>query len=132
MKRFLLDTNIYISAILFGGKPKEIIDLARDKKVEIIISEYILWEIKEVLSRKFRFPDYRLNVIEHDILSLAQLVRVSSMINVITEHPIDNAILACAIDGHADAIITGDKHILSLKKYRDIPILTPQRFLEKV
>jgi hypothetical protein len=129
MKRLLLDTNIYISAILFGGKPKEIIDLAKENKFEIIISEYILWEIREVLSRKFKVPDNRLNIIEHDILSLAKIVKVSSMIDAIAEHPADNAVLACAIDGNVDFIISGDQHILKLKKYNNILILTPQKFL---
>lgn len=129
MKRLLLDTNIYVSAVLFGGKPKEIIDLARHKKVEIVISEYILWEIREVLSRKFNIPQSRLNKIEHDILSLARLVNVSSKIEVVVEHPADNAILACAVDGRADAVITGDKHLISLKKYQGMPVLTPQKFL---
>jgi len=132
MKRLLLDTNIYISAVLFGGKPEEIINLARNKKAEIIISEYILWEMREVLSRKFKVPDSRLNLIEHDILSLTKLVSVSSMVDIVKEHPADNAVLACAIDGHADVIITGDKHILNLKKCRDISILTPQEYLKKI
>jgi len=129
MRRLLLDTNIYISAIFFGGKPKEILDLARDNKVEIIISEYILWEIKDVLSRKFNVSDSKLNKIEHDILSLTKLMRTTSKVSLITEHPADNAILSCAVDGRADAIITGDKHILTLKKYKNMPILTPQKFL---
>jgi putative PIN family toxin of toxin-antitoxin system len=107
MKRFLLDTNIYISAILFGGKPKEVINLARDKKIEVVISEYILWEIREVLRRKFKFPTDRLNFIEHDILALARLVKSSSRIEIVNEHPADNAILACAVDGKVDAIISG-------------------------
>lgn len=132
MKRLLLDTNIYISAILFGGKPREIIDLARNKKIKIIISEYILWEIREVLDRKFKVPNARLNTIEHDILSLTQLVRVSSLVNIIAEDPTDNAILACALDGYADEIITDDNHLLKLKKFKDISILTPHKFLKNV
>lgn len=130
MKRLLLDSNIYISAILFGGKPKEIINLARNRKIEVIISEYVLWEIREVLSRKFKIPDSRLNIIEHDILSLAKLVATTTTLNVVSEDPADNAIVACAVDGDADIIVTGDKAILNLKRYKNIQILTPANFLK--
>ncbi|MFH1361401.1 MAG: putative toxin-antitoxin system toxin component, PIN family [bacterium] len=130
MKPVVLDTNIYISAILFGGKPREIINLARAKKIELLISEYILWEIREVLRNKFNVPDSRLNTIEHDILFVAKLVKVTTSIRIIRAHPADNAILACAVDGGAKNIVSGDKHLLSLGEYGDIKIVSPSRFLE--
>jgi len=127
----LFDTNIYISAILFGGKPKELITLARSGELEVVISEHILWEIREVLSRKFKVPETRLNAIEHDVLNLAKLIHVSSELDVISQNAADNKILACAVDGHVDAIITGDNHLLSLEKYQNILILTPQKFIKQ-
>ena len=130
MKRVLLDTNIYISAILFGGKPREILNLVRSGELEVVVSEHILWEIREVLSRKFKAPESRLNAIEHDILNLARIIHVSSELNVISQNAADNKILACAVDGHADAIITGDNHLLVLKKYQNILILYPQEFIK--
>ncbi|MBI5700904.1 putative toxin-antitoxin system toxin component, PIN family [Candidatus Saganbacteria bacterium] len=132
MKRILLDTNIYISAILFGGKLKEIIELARNEKIELLISEYILWEIRKILKYKFKIPDSRLNIIERDILALSKIVEVSSVVDLVTEHPADNLIVACAIDGKADVLITGDKHILILKKQGNIHILTAYQFLTKI
>jgi len=129
MKQVVLDTNIYISAILFGGKPQQIIELARENKIKLLISEHILWEIREVLRNKFNVPDARLNLIEHDILSLAKLVKVKSSIRKIKTHAADNAILACAVDGGGDVIISGDKHLLLLEEYEGIKIVLPSKFL---
>ncbi|MFC1496486.1 putative toxin-antitoxin system toxin component, PIN family [Candidatus Margulisiibacteriota bacterium] len=129
MKIVLLDTNIYISAILFGGNLKKIINLARQKKFQIIISEYIIWEIREALSRKFKIPESKLNQIEYDILSLAKVIKVTSIVSLIAKDPVDNEILACAKDGKADCIVTGDKLILSINKYMGIEILSPSKFL---
>jgi putative PIN family toxin of toxin-antitoxin system len=129
MKQIVLDTNIYISAVLFGGKPQQIINLARENEIKLLISEYILWETREVLRNKFNVPDARLNLIEHDILSLAKLVKVESSINKIRVHPADNAILACAVDGGGEIIVSGDKHLLSLAEYEGIKIMPPARFL---
>ena len=127
--RVVLDTNIYISAVLFGGKPRDIINLVRNKKIELLISDYILWEIREVLNNKFSVPDTRLNIIEHDILSMSQIIAPHSNVKVIIDHRADNAIINCAIDGDASIIITGDKHLLKLKTYGRIKILTPNAFL---
>lgn len=131
MKQVVLDTNIYISAILFGGKPQKIIELARENKIKLLISEYILWEIREVLRNKFNVPDVRLNILEHDILSLAKLVKVRSSIGKIKTHPADNAILACAVDGGGEVIVSGDKHLLSLEEYEGIKIVLPSKFLAR-
>lgn len=127
--RVVLDTNIYISAILFGGNPREIINLARLDKIKVLTSEYILWELRSVLKNKFDVPENRLNTIEHDILNLATLVRITTYINEIKKDPADNNILSCAIDGKAKAIITGNKHLLEQKKYENIQIIKPRDFL---
>lgn len=131
MKRILLDTNIYISAIFFGGKPKELIELAKNKEIEIVISQHILWEIREVLSRKFNISEFRINVIEHDILSIAKVVVVFTRPDIGLLSPGDNEILACAKDGKADIIITGDNHLLKLQEFDGIKILTPAIFLKR-
>lgn len=129
MKPVVLDTNIYISAIFFGGKPKEIINLGRERKIKIISSEYILWEIKEVLSRKFDVPQSQLNSIERDILSITTLISVTSTLDILSKDPSDNAILACAVDSRAIALITGDKYLLSIEQHEKIPIIGPNKFL---
>jgi predicted nucleic acid-binding protein len=75
---------------------------------------------------------YISDIIEHDILSLAKVIKVFSCLEIITKDPSDNAILACALDGKADLIVTGDNHLLKLKKYKNIQILTSAEFLRKV
>lgn len=132
MKRLLLDTNIYISAIFFGGKPKEIIELARVGKIDLVISEYILWEIREVLRRKFKAPDSKLNIIERDILSIAKVIKTPLRFDVVSRDPADNAILAGAVEGRVDAIVTGDNDLLVLKKYNNLLIMTPAEYLRRI
>lgn len=88
-----------------------------------------MWEIREVLRNKFEVSDAKLNLVEHDLLSLAKLVKVRSSIRKIKIHAADNAILACAIDGGAEVIISGDKHLLSLEEFEGVKILPPASFL---
>ena len=130
MKKVVLDTNIYISAILFGGKPKQIIDLARNNKLHIIISPYIIWEIKKILGSKFNIPHSKIIKIENNILLISNLIDVHKKHDIIIKSDVsDNNILYCAIEGKAELIITGDKDLLNLKKFNDISIIKPNDFL---
>ncbi|OGC08020.1 putative toxin-antitoxin system toxin component, PIN family [candidate division WOR-1 bacterium RIFOXYD2_FULL_36_8] len=132
MKKVVLDTNVYISAILFGGIPQKIIAFARNKKIIIISSDYILWEIQKVLRDKFNIPNDHLYKIEQDILKLTQLTYVSSKVNKITKDPTDNMILSSAIDGNASFIVTGDKHLLEIGFFKNIKITTPFNFIKRL
>jgi uncharacterized protein len=133
MYKVVLDTNIYISAILFGGKPDVIRKLSRERKIEVLISEEIISEIVGVLEQKFGWERSDLDQIVEEIRELNTLIVTSRYISLIKNDETDNRIIECAIEGNAQYIISGDKrHLLPLKEYREIKILTPDEFLKLI
>ena len=133
MIKVAADTNVYISAILFGGKPEEIRESAREGEVELLISETILAEIAGVLKRKFDWSDWQISEVIKDIRAITTLITPTSTLSVIKEDEPDNRVLECATEGKAQYIISGDEHHLQpLKQYQGIKILSPAQFIELV
>ncbi len=126
----VLDTNIIISAILFGGKPKIILQLVIDRKIQAFISPYILFEIKEVLYRKFSYSLINIAKVEDAITETFTQIHPKQRISQIKENKADNHILECAVEAQAEYLITGDtKHILPLHKIKKTHIVSADEFL---
>jgi len=107
------------------------------KDVEICVSDAILKEICRVLvypkiRKLLKASNVTVKEIVHVILENSVLVRPSLKLNVIREDPEDNRVLGCAVYVNARFIVSVDKHLLNLKKYDDIVIITPKEFLERV
>ena len=135
--RLVLDSNVWISAFLFGGKPAAIISLAQEGRVRILMPTDLILEIGRVL----RYEKLR-RILEHSkrssetivaqILAVTQLVETKSLRNWIIQDPADNIVLNCAVENSADYVISGDQHILRLKRISGIDILTPMQFLQRL
>ena len=133
MLRVVLDTNVLISAILFGGKPREILEKAIRAEFRLCISEPILEELKGVLQRsKFDYPPEIIQAILTELTGIADFVNPSKTIDVVLEDPEDNRILECAVEAGANYIITGDFHLLKRSRYRNIEVVNAVAFLEKL
>ena len=133
MIKAVADTNVYISAVLFGGKPEEVRILAKEGKIELLISENILAEIAGVLKRKFHWSDWQISEIINEIRGFTTLITPVTTISVIKEDEPDNRVLECGMEGKAQYIVTGDEHHLQrLKEYQGIKILSPAQFIESV
>jgi len=133
MIKVAADTNVYISAILFGGKSEKIRKLAREGEVELLVSETILAEIAGVLKRKFNWSDWQISEVIKDIRASTTLITPTVTLSVIKEDEPDNRVLECATEGKAQYIISGDEHHLQpLKEYQGIKIVSPAQFLESV
>lgn len=132
MLKVVCDTNIYISAILFGGNPEKVLFLAGDKKIELIISPDILAELALVLKKKFGWNDWQISEVHAAIREIARVVTPGKTINIIKSDDCDNRILECALEAGADYIVSGDKHLLSLGDFAGKPILSPAAFTGKV
>jgi len=130
MLKAVLDTNVYISAVLFGGKPEEIRKLSKQGKIEVLISEAIISEIAEVLRRKFDWESWQISQVIDEIREATTLTVPRQNICLIKDDDADNRVLECALEGNAQYIVSGDKrHLLPLKEYRGIKILSPDEFL---
>lgn len=131
IKKVVIDTNVYISAIFWGGKPREVVDLGRDKKIHIFTSPEIDNEISEKLIQKFNLPQHEVNKILSDFSTFTTPVSVKKRCNVIVDDPDDDKFVECAVECHADFIISGDRHLLKLKEYEGIKMVNPAGFLSK-
>ena len=130
MIRVVLDSNIYISALLFGGKPREVIALAENRLLDIYSSEPIKDEVERVLRDKFRWSKERVAAGASYLWSLCHPVDPQCSVSDCSD-PDDNRVLECAIEAKAAFIVTGDEHLLALDPYRRIAILRPRHFLDR-
>ncbi len=128
--KVVLDTNIYISAILFGGNPGRIRKLSKEKKLEILISEAIIAEVAEVLRKKFNWKSWQISQIIDEIRETATLIIPNQTLSITKKDEDDNRILECAVEGKVQYIVSGDKqHLLPLKEYQGVKILSVAEFL---
>lgn len=130
--RIVCDTNIFISALRFGGNLDKIIELAREGAIELITSPFILHEFERVLMQKFHYKKEEAKSFRKSIEKICLLVNPTTRVSIIKEKENDNRILECALEAKVDYIVTGDtKHILPLKNFQGIKIVTAAQFLEK-
>ena len=128
--KIVLDTNVLISALVFGGKPRQITDLLADEMINVATSREILTELRRKIIAKFPASIEVLGRFEKLLEREAQLVTLGSVrINVSTD-PDDNKFIETAVLGNCDFIISGDRHLLELKQYKGIKIVRPADFLE--
>lgn len=130
MIRAVLDTNIVISAIIFGGNPRKVLNLAIEGKISLFFSEPMFEEIREILGgRKFRFTAPQLSVVERELEAISETVYPKESINVVQDDPDDDLFIECALAADADYIISGDKHLLDLKRYGKVKIVNAANLL---
>jgi hypothetical protein len=121
--------------MIWGGLPAEIVEAAEDGRISIMLSEEIVGEIARILSYPRLREIYegagvsREELVE-TVLRISQLVEVKSRVNLIQEDPSDNKFLECALDGHADYVVSGDDHLLKIEHYQRIRILSVRQFLK--
>lgn len=134
--RLVLDTNIVVSAALWGGKPRQVLEEAHGNHV-LCFSLSTLQELLAVLQYpklepqlarlSFSIEEFLERLIEHAII-----IADPPEEQVITDDSSDNKFLACAVACKAQVIVSGDQHLLALKKYEGIPILTAKAAIKKL
>jgi putative PIN family toxin of toxin-antitoxin system len=118
-----------VSALLLGGNPRRVLDLAMTGTVELCISDWISGEVERVLTAKFHWPSERLERATRRLWSSARWINPQQTVTDCAD-PDDNRVLECALEAQARCIITGDHHLLVLHPFREIDILTPRQFLD--
>ena len=137
MRRVVLDTNIFVSALLSkNGTPTKIIDAWRERIFLVITCEAATLEIQRVLDELFATGKYAITKEQTESvihLLRTDAIQVPGQMNVsgaIPQDPDDEKFLAIALEGEAEIIISGDNHLLNLGKYQNIIIQTARQFLD--
>ena len=129
--KVILDTNVLVSALLFGGKPGELVTLWQSSAIRPLASKEIMDEYLRVLTYpKFKLTEEDVNfLLYNEILPHFEIIDVQPGPRIIKKDPEDDKFIRCAVAGKAKQIISGDRHLLALKTYQKIKILTPSDFL---
>ena len=128
----VFDTNIFVSALAIpGGQAERAFDLVIEGRVNLWISKEIIHEVLGVLAQKFSKEPEELARTAVFLSELGELVVPRKKLADLEDEP-DNRILECAVIGHVDIIVTGDRAMLDLKKYQEVRILSLRRFLDEI
>ena len=130
MQRVTLDTNIYVSALNFGGKPAQLLGMAQAGTIRIDISDAIMAELIRVLREDFAWDGYRLHFMRQGLLKIANRVTPARTLKVVDDRD-DDRILGCAVEAGSEFIVTNDKTILRLGEYGGIKIIRAVDFLQR-
>ena len=133
MPRVVLDTNVLVSGVIASGYSAAIVDAARRETIQLVTSNHLLEEFSEVISRRHIARKYAKAAENAEILldflrAFGILVPGIPDEQQISPDRDDDFVLACAVDGEADCIVSGDPHLLYLKTHQGIPILNPKEF----
>ena len=126
------DSNIWVSAFGYGGKPRRLIEMADAGEIRVDISEFIVEEVLRTLRDKFKWSAESLQEAADQMKAIARNVAPSRTVDVLKEDHTDNRILECAVQAKSDYLVTGDSGLLSLGSFEDIPIVKVADFLEIV
>ena len=127
--RVVFDTNIFISAFVFpGGQGQEALERIAEGVDHLLISKPLLHELLEVLGRKFSRDREALSRVAVFLADLGEMIHPRSKVRILDDEA-DNRILECAIAGHAEVIVTGDRAMLKHRRYRTIEIISLKSYL---
>ena len=126
--RVVVDTNIFVSGILYGGNAEAVLRLFQSTRIEVVMSPDVLAEILITL-QKFSVPQSTLDELSDLLQSKAGKVNPKERIR-LSRDPKDNMLLEAAVAGRADYLVTGDKDLLTLGSHGRTLIVTPKAFLD--
>ena len=130
MLRVVLDTNVLVSAIISDGKSRELLKKGIARQYLIVTSDLILAELVSVLRRpKFKTSEDEVHRIIIALIRTAAVVSVKTRIKVVKGDPKDDMIIETAVDGDAEMIVSGDSHLIALKTFGEIKIVTVEEML---
>ena len=129
MLRVVIDTNVFVSALHFGGNPARIVALARRRELQNVTSNHILDELVGVLVAKFGWYPKMAAAQRRWIRTFSEVVVPRERLAIIPDPP-DNRVLECALEAKAEYIVSGDRHLRDLGSFQGINIVDPATFLK--
>ena len=124
MHRVTADSNIYISALNFGGKPLQLLELARAGQIQLAISNAIITETSRILYTKFHWDPSDITDAVDQILGFTNYVHPDERIDAVPTDPDDNRVLECAVKARSNIIVTGDTDLLTIESFDGIDIMS--------
>jgi uncharacterized protein len=130
--RVVLDTNVIVSAVLFSGELSKIVTFWQTGKIIPVISKGTFDELITV----FKYPKFSLSsneikdILENEILAFFEIVESAKEPKSVCRNPDDDKFIGCAISAKAKYVVSGDKDLSELKKYKTVKIITPAEFLK--
>jgi uncharacterized protein len=122
------DSNIFVSALNYDGIPRRILNLAREGKIRLDISDGIYLETARVLYEKFKWSEADVNTLRDLLAGFANRVEPTERLTVVKDDPDDDKIVECAVAAASDYLVTGDRHILKLGSHGKTKIVRPAEF----
>ena len=135
--KITVDTNVLISATFWYGDSERIIEKIESKDIELVLSKEIIEEFARVLNyrdikEKIKNKNLEIKRTVEKIISISKIVEPLEKLNIVNEDPDDNKILECAKSGEVDFIVSSDNHLLKLKEFGSIKIVTPKEFIKTI
>jgi len=131
--KVVIDTNVFVSGLNFAGRPSEVLELLIKGKIEVFISPFILTELERILRERFEWKAEKTHRVLNRIRAKTILVLPKIRVSAIKEKDDDNRILECAVEAKVEYLISGDrKHLLPLREYQGVKILSPAEFMHTV
>jgi len=129
--KIVLDANTFISSFFWGGNPRLVLERVITGKDELFVTKEILDEIESVMERaKFHVHKEEVDYFINSIEEIANRIAPKGQVNNGSNDKTDNKYIECAITANIDCIISGDMHLLELKEYKNVKILTAKDYLE--
>ena len=134
VKKVVLDTSVLISALLFKGELSKLVDLWQKGKIVPIISKATFRELRSVLEYpKFSLSEEEINtIIGNEVLPHFEVVEVTKDVKGVCRDPADDKFISCALSASAGYIVSGDKDLCDLNRYKSVRIVTPSDFFKIV
>jgi putative PIN family toxin of toxin-antitoxin system len=130
-ERVVFDTNIWISGLLWRGKPYQCLLLARARLVQPAYCSSMAAELSQKLRHVFRFSENHVQAVLHDLRRLGEKVEITGDLHIINDDPDDDKFVECALVSGASLIVSGDHHLLNLGEYQGIRVVTAAEFVAR-
>lgn len=133
--RAVLDTNVLISGVISTGVPHDLLVRGFSSDYEIIVSVATLTEFRDTLHKypeKFHMDEAEIQQEVETIRYFAEFVDPDETITAVNDDPDDDKFLEAAVAGQVDYLVSGDRHLLDLGSFREIEIVDPRTFYERL
>ena len=130
-ERVVFDTNIWISGLLWRGKPYQCLLLARARAVQHVHCTEMMAELSEKLREAFGFSENHIQAVLYDVRRISERVDIAGDVHVVGDDPDDDKFIECALVAGATAVVSGDHHLLELGSYEGIAMLSAAEFLAR-